>query len=220
IILADKTRHYDGTYLETHLLGGTESSVIQMARELARRKHGVTVYTNCDRPLEHEGVHWKPLSDTPPVSCDLYVAVHQPKLLGFVRKPRRRAIWVVWPVNQLKHYKKIWRSWWYRPVAVLVSLHQVRMYSAFLPHRDPHIVIPHGLPDDVRGLFPAAKHPPAARDLHVPADAASPGACRDLGCSHFASGAGRSARCLWRARPSAGPGCLAGLGGLASAGRR
>jgi len=27
IIIADKTRHYDGTYLEHHPLGGTESSV-------------------------------------------------------------------------------------------------------------------------------------------------------------------------------------------------
>jgi len=125
IIIADKTKHYDGTYLETRPLGGTESSVIQLARELARRQHEVTVYTNCDGPIEHEGVHWKPLSETPPASCDLFIAVHQPELLGFVKRPKRRAIWVVWPVNQLKHYKKIWRAWWYRPVPVLVSLHQL-----------------------------------------------------------------------------------------------
>jgi hypothetical protein len=160
IIIADKTRHYDGRYLETQPLGGTESSVIQLARELARRRHEVTVYTNCDRPIEHEGVRWKPLSKTPPFTCDLYIAVHQPELLGFVKRPKRRAIWVVWPVNQLKHYKKIWRSWWYRPVPVLISLHQARMYSPFLPHRDPHIVIPHGLPNDVRGHLPLQNVPP------------------------------------------------------------
>jgi glycosyltransferase involved in cell wall biosynthesis len=160
IIIADKTKHYDGTYLETRPLGGTESSVIQLARELARRQHEVTVYTNCDGPIEHEGVRWKPLSETPPASCDLFIAVHQPELLGLVKRAKRRAIWVVWPVNQLKHYKKIWRSWWYRPVPVLISLYQARMYSPFLPRRDPHIVIAHGLPDDVRGHLPLQNVPP------------------------------------------------------------
>jgi glycosyltransferase involved in cell wall biosynthesis len=160
IIIADKTRHYDGRYLETRALGGTESSVIQLARQLARRRHEVTVYTNCDGPIEHEGVRWKPLSETPPTTCDVYIAVHQPELLSFVKRPKRRAIWVVWPVNQLKHYKKIWRVWWYRPVPVLISLHQARTYSPFLPRRDPHIVIPHGLPDDVRGHPPLQHIPP------------------------------------------------------------
>jgi glycosyltransferase involved in cell wall biosynthesis len=158
IIIADNTEHYDGRDLEARPLGGTESSVIRMARELARRRHQVTVYTNCDGPIEHEGVQWRPLSGTPAASCDLYVAVQHPRLLGFVRKPKRRAIWVAWQPNHLKHYKQIWRVWWYRPVPVLISLHQVRIYSPFLPKRDPHIVIPHGLPDDVRGhpALPAA----------------------------------------------------------------
>jgi glycosyltransferase involved in cell wall biosynthesis len=160
IILADKTLRYDGTYLEKKPLGGTESSVIQLARELARRAHAVTVYTNCDGAIAHDGVLWKPLSGPRPESCDLYIAVHQPELLGFVKRPRRRALWVIWPVNQLKHYKKIWRAWWYRPVPVLASLHQARMYSPFLPRRNPQIVIPLGLPDDVRGHPPLQSPPP------------------------------------------------------------
>jgi len=154
IVIADTTKHYDGRYLETHPLGGTESSVIQLARELARRGHEVTVYVNCDGPIEHEGVAWRQLSSPVPESCDLYVAVQHPRLLGFVKKPRRRAIWVLWQPNNLKHYKQIWRVWLYRPVPVLMSLHQVRIYSPFLPRRDPQILIPLGLPQDVRG------HPP------------------------------------------------------------
>ena len=160
IVIADNTKHYDGTYLETRPLGGTESSVIRLARALARRGHNLTVHTNCDGPIEHEGVKWRPLADPPPGECDLYVAVQHPRLLRFVRKPRRRAIWVVWQANHLKHYKQIWRMWWYRPIPVLVSLHQVRIYSRFLPRRDPHIVIPLGLPDDIRGLPPLASPPP------------------------------------------------------------
>jgi glycosyltransferase involved in cell wall biosynthesis len=162
IIFADKTGHYDGRDLEIRPLGGTETSVIRCARELARRGHAVSVYTNCDAPVEHEGVSWLPLGSTPPESCDAYVAAHQPELIGFVRKPKRRAIWVLWPVSQLKHYKKIWRMWLYRPIPILISQYQADTYSPFLPRRDPHGIIPLGLPDDVRGSAirptPPARH--------------------------------------------------------------
>jgi glycosyltransferase involved in cell wall biosynthesis len=160
IVIADTTKHYDGRYLETHALGGTESSVIRVARELARRGHDVVVHTNCDGPIEHEGVSWRPLSHSAPDSCDLYVAVQHPKLLSFVRQPKRRAIWVLWQPNHLKHYKQIWRVWRYRPVPILMSLHQVRIYSPFLPRRDPHILIPLALPSDVGGFAPHQAPPP------------------------------------------------------------
>jgi glycosyltransferase involved in cell wall biosynthesis len=151
IIIADTSMPYDGRDLEVRPLGGTESSVIRCARELARRGHEVSVYTNCNGPIEHEGVAWRPLNNAAPESCDVYVAVQQPKLLGFVRKPKQRAIWVLWPSNQLKHYKKIWRMWLYRPVPILASQYQVARYSRFLPHQGSKIVIPLALPDDVRG---------------------------------------------------------------------
>jgi glycosyltransferase involved in cell wall biosynthesis len=164
IIIADSTERYDGRDLEARPLGGTESSVIRMARALAQRGHDVSVHTNCNAPIEHEGVHWRPLAGARPETCDLYVAVQHPRLLRFVRKPKRRAIWVAWQPNHLKHYKQIWRVWWYRPIPVLISLHQVRIYSPFLPRREPHVVIPHGLPDDVRG-HPALPAAPARRAI-------------------------------------------------------
>jgi glycosyltransferase involved in cell wall biosynthesis len=160
IVFADTTRRYDGRSLETEPLGGTESSVIHLARALARRNHRVTAYTNCDAAIEHEGVAWRPLAGAAPQDCDLYVAIQHPKLLGLVRRPRRRVIWVLWQPNHLKHYKQIWRVWRYRPVPVLMSLHQVRIYSPFLPRRDPHIVLPLGLADDVRGHPPLEIPPP------------------------------------------------------------
>src|SRR5262245_14450982 len=72
-------------------LDGSETSVIRCARELVRRGHDVSAYTNCDAAIEHQGVRWIPLSSTPPEKCDAYIAAHQPELIGFVRKPRRRA---------------------------------------------------------------------------------------------------------------------------------
>ncbi|NVO13015.1 MAG: glycosyltransferase family 4 protein [Rhodoplanes sp.] len=160
IIIADTTRQYDGTHLETQPLGGTESSVIRLARELARRNHAVTVYTNCERPVVDHGVAWRPIKGARPESCDLYVACQHPRLLRFVQKPKRRAIWVLWQPNHLKHYKQIGRVWWYRPVPVLQSLHQVHIWSPVLPRRDPQILIPLGLPDDVRGHAPLDAPPP------------------------------------------------------------
>jgi len=159
IVFADSTSRYDGRDFERRPLGGTESSVIQCARELARRGHEVTVFTNCEAPVVDRGVTWRPLNGERPRSCDLYIACHQPHLLGFVDKPHRRAIWVLWPVSQLAHYKKFWRLWAYRPVPILTSLYQAQTYSRLLPKAQPQIVLPLGLPDDVRGHAPLAGAP-------------------------------------------------------------
>lgn len=160
IIFADKTGQYDGRDLERRPLGGTESSVIRCARALAARGHRVEVYSNCAAPVSDHGVLWRPLTEPRPDSCDLYIACHQPELLGYVKKPRRRANWVLWPVSQLRHYKKLWRSWWYQPIPILVSHYQARTYSSLLPRRDPQFVLPLALPDDIRGLPPLASAPP------------------------------------------------------------
>jgi glycosyltransferase involved in cell wall biosynthesis len=160
IVIADDTGAYDGTSLETKPLGGTESSVIRFARAMARRGHDVTAYTNCERSIEHEGVRWRPLSSERPQTCDLYIAAQHPRLFGFVRRPRRLAVWVLWQPNEFKHYKKLPTFWWHRPVPVLSSLHQVAIYSPVLPRRNPHIVIPNALPDEIRGLPPLERPPP------------------------------------------------------------
>ncbi len=164
IIIADSTSRYDGRDLETRPLGGTETSVIRCARELGGRGHQVTVYTRCAAPIEHEGISWMPLNSAPPNKCDVYVAVQQPKLLGFVRNPKQRAIWVIWPVSQLKHYKKIWRMWLYRPIPVLVSQYQLETYSRFLPGQSSRIVIPLAVPDDIRSQEVQVT-PPARRAI-------------------------------------------------------
>jgi glycosyltransferase involved in cell wall biosynthesis len=108
----------------------------------------------------HEGVRWVPLRDPPPQTCDLYIACQHPRLFGFVPKPKRLVVWVVWQPNHLKHYKNILKVWWHRPIPVLISRYQVGIYSPFLPRRNPHIVVPHGLAGDIRGLPPLTNPPP------------------------------------------------------------
>jgi glycosyltransferase involved in cell wall biosynthesis len=163
IVFADLTSEYDGRSLERRPLGGTETSVIRLSCELAGRGHDVSVYTRSRERSEHEGVKWRSLSDSPSTSCDLFVAVQQPRLLGFVPHPVRLALWVLWQPNNLKHYKQIWRMWRYRPIPILMSRAQQAIYSPFLPpHRE--VLIPLGLPDEIRHQ-PPLPQPPTRRAL-------------------------------------------------------
>jgi len=50
---------FDGNTLEKKALGGTESSVIYMSRELAGLGNHVNVYTNCENSGEYDGVIYK-----------------------------------------------------------------------------------------------------------------------------------------------------------------
>jgi glycosyltransferase involved in cell wall biosynthesis len=160
LIIADTTGRYDGRALETRPLGGTEATVILCARELAKLGHDVTVHTNCETEVVHEGVRWRPLSATPAATCDVFIAVQHPPLLSFVPAPKRRVIWVLWGANQLRHYKQFWRMWRYRPRPILMSQYQVSDYWPTLPRSGPLDVIPLPLPDDVRGRPPLATPPP------------------------------------------------------------
>ena len=129
IVIADSTAHYDGRSLADRALGATESSVIHLARELARRRHDITVLTNCTAPLDWEGTHWRQLKDGHSEPCDLYVAVQHPDLLGLVPRAARRALWVLWQPEHLDGYKRILRMWRFRPVPILTSHYQARSYQ-------------------------------------------------------------------------------------------
>jgi hypothetical protein len=160
IIFADRTGTYDGRALETRALGGTESSVILCAQGLAQRGHDVTVHSNCEAELVHQGVRWRPLTAKPDETCDVYIAVQQSELLSFVPRPKRRVIWVLWGANQLRHYKRLWRMWLYPPKPILMSLSQLRDYWPVLPRRGDISLIHLPLPEAVRGHLPLPESPP------------------------------------------------------------
>ncbi len=168
IIIADSTNRYDGRSFELRPLGGTESSVCHMAEELARRGHEVVCYTNCDGPIEHKDVAWRPLDGPRPSRADVHVAVQHPPLLRFARAPRRRVLWMMWKPNHLKHYGMLARIWRYRPRTIFISKHQRSLYegyrSTFLrrlafPRLDGHVV-DLGLPETVRNRPPLETPPP------------------------------------------------------------
>lgn len=160
IVFADTTSHYDGRDLALRPLGGTETSVIHLAEALARRGHDVTCCTNTADRVAHNGVRWTPLSEGRGESCDLFIAVQHPELLGLVRRPRRLALWVVWLPGGLRRRRRAARLWWHRPRPVFVSEFQARAYPVWLPGSRPLLVIPFGLPDAVRGRAPLVVPPP------------------------------------------------------------
>ena len=160
IIIADRTNHYDGRDVASRPLGGTETSVIYLAEALSRRGHAVTCLTRCDERVIHRGVTWSPLQTGNPGPCDLFLAVQHPDLLDLAHRPRRRALWLVWPPHNLNKRPAFLRMWLYRPVPIFVSQYQVSIFGRFLPKPDPLLVIPFGLPDAVRGRPPLDAPPP------------------------------------------------------------
>ncbi len=160
IVFADTTGHYDGRDLERRPIGGTESSMIRLTRELVKRGHDVTVISNCDGVVVDHGVRWQPFSAPVPQECDLYVPAVHPKLLGLVPNAKRTVLWLLWRANNLKHYKQLPRMWWHRPIPLMTSMFQAQTWSPVLPRRNPHHIIPHALPDDIRGFAPLEAPPP------------------------------------------------------------
>jgi glycosyltransferase involved in cell wall biosynthesis len=160
IVIADRTNHYDGRDVALRPLGGTEMSVISLAEALSRRGHIVTCLTHCDERVSHQGVTWSPLQAESPGPCDLFLAVQHPDLLDLVRRPRRRALWLVWPPHNLRKRLHFLRMWLYRPLPIFVSPYQVSIYWRFLPTPDPLLILPFGLPAAVRGRPPLDTPPP------------------------------------------------------------
>ncbi len=160
IVIADSTNHYDGRDLTRRPIGGTETSVIQLAEALARRGHEVACRTSTPDRVFHNGVTWMPLGTPDAEACDVFLAVQHPELLGLARRARRRALWVVWPPGGFRRRQRALRLWWHRPRPVFVSEFQVRAYPRWLPGPRPLAVIPFGLPDAVRGRPPLLSAPP------------------------------------------------------------
>lgn len=165
IIIADDTAAYTSRSDSEIALGGTERSVIQLSAALARRGHAVTVLTRTTERIRQEGVDWAPLAAASEFgNVDLYLPVQHPRLFGLVKRPRRLAVWLIWPVNNLHHYKRVPLMWWYRPLPVTASAHQAASYARILPGAP--IVIPLAVQEDWRNMAPL-ESPPAPHAVYA-----------------------------------------------------
>ena len=77
-------------------LGGTESTLVLLARALAKRGHRVDVYNCCFKPGDYEGVNWNPVWALDP--DEEYDVVISLRLLETFQdwnfKSRIRAVWI------------------------------------------------------------------------------------------------------------------------------
>jgi glycosyltransferase involved in cell wall biosynthesis len=141
--------------------------VIRLAEALARRGHTVTALTRTTEQLTYNGVDWAPLASAGSHrGVDLYLPVQHPRLFHLVKKPRRLAVWLIWPVNNLRHYKRVPTMWRYRPLPVVASEWQAREFSWVLPRRRDVTIIPLAVQDDWRNL-PALDGPPPPRAIYA-----------------------------------------------------
>lgn len=101
---------YNGHTLKERGLGGSEASVVYMARELAKLNFSVTVYNNCDAPGKYDGVYYENVKEGPKTKTpqDVVVSVRSPTIFypqstdkvqnafsgDFVKKAKLRVMWM------------------------------------------------------------------------------------------------------------------------------
>ena len=94
IVLADDGIEFDGESLARGPLGGVESSVVNLSKELAARGHQVLVRNHCTEPKIIDGVDWAPIDEGLPESADLYIANRGDKLLSLMPDARCIVFWI------------------------------------------------------------------------------------------------------------------------------
>ena len=161
VVMADDGIAFDGVKAEEGPLGGAETAFAALAEALARRGHQVAVRNRCQTALCHNGVQWAPLSEGVPSACDLYIGSRGHRVMGLVRKARRRLFWLHNPAGYLKKPRNLWRLAWYRPILITTGNYHATTLPDWLPCGGREI-IPYGVLDRFRAAAPREAPPPRA----------------------------------------------------------
>jgi glycosyltransferase involved in cell wall biosynthesis len=90
-----RTYPFDGSSLEAGV-GGSESALINLGRALARRGHEVVAYTSTTRPIEVDGVAYRPSVSFDDPSCDVLVVF---RFYAEAIRGARRRLTVLWSLD-------------------------------------------------------------------------------------------------------------------------
>ena len=161
VVMADDGIAFDGVMAERGPLGGAETAFAALAEALARRGHRVAVRNRCPAALCHNGVQWAPLSEGVPSACDLYIGSRGHRVIGLVRKARRRLFWLHNPAGYLKKPRNLWRLARYRPILITTGNYHATTLPDWLPCGGREI-IPYGVLDRFRAAAPREAPPPRA----------------------------------------------------------
>lgn len=82
---------YDGGTLDRRGLGGSESAVILVAKELKKLGFDITVFNGCNEddstPGIYDGIHYRPITDIAGDPCNFDVVISSRTLMPFVTEP-------------------------------------------------------------------------------------------------------------------------------------
>src|ERR1700751_2400084 len=144
VVMADDGIAFDGAMAEEGPLGGAETAFVALAEALAPRGHEVVARNRCRTALRHKGVCWAPLSGEVPAACDLFIGNRGHRVIGLVRKVRRRLFWLHNPAGYLKKPRNLWRLAWYRPTLITSGSYHAETIPGWLPCGGREI-IPYGI---------------------------------------------------------------------------
>jgi glycosyltransferase involved in cell wall biosynthesis len=159
--MADDGIAFDGAIAEEKPLGGAETAFVALAEALAGRGHEVAARNRCRSELRYKGVCWAPLSSTVPASCDLFIGNRGHRVIGLIRRVRRRLFWLHNPAGYLKKPRNLWRLACYRPTLITSGSYHAATIPRWLPCGGQE-VIPYGILDRFRRATPREPPPPRA----------------------------------------------------------
>lgn len=97
IVIYTEGLPFDGATPFERSLGGSESAVVFMARELARRGHKVRVFCHCPRPGEYDGATYQDAADyrafVAADECDVFICCRH---LRGLTAPLRSQVYLLW----------------------------------------------------------------------------------------------------------------------------
>jgi glycosyltransferase involved in cell wall biosynthesis len=157
---------FDGKSAAAGPLGGAETAFVALAEALAARGHRVAANSRCAAPLTHNGVEWAPLPLLPaggdvPDGCELYIGSRGHRVIGLVRRARRRLFWLHNPARYLKKPRMLWPLLRYRPTLVVTGQYHAATVPQWVPRRGIEI-IPYGVLDRFRHAGERQTPPPIA----------------------------------------------------------
>jgi glycosyltransferase involved in cell wall biosynthesis len=152
---------FSGETLRTQSMGGTESSIVQLAEALAKRGHDVCVFNAIAAPRQEFGVEWRPYAQAASYARrEIGIAVANPKLFNGLAFRSH----IFWLHNPLKSWRQIRRGnvgilIRTRPHFVLLGEYHKAHVPRWFPS-DGRTVIHHGVHEDFFRTRPAAAPPP------------------------------------------------------------
>ncbi len=143
--------------LHTSLLGGVETTNIELASRLAERGHEIILVTPTNSVTFHDGFKNIPVGDIQGETADIFISSNELHAFDLAPRQAKKVLWVHNPLilERLFRRKQIRPLLQYRPHAVFVGEVLRRRTSGLLPFRRRSTIY-HGVSDVFRNTEPSS----------------------------------------------------------------